>query len=217
MAELKKVNRRRFLKLAGGAVGAGMLACVGGGLIVLRQPKVETPTSACEGSDSREKVLVAYATRAGSTAEVADAIGRTLCEAGIAVDVLPARDVQDLSPYRAVVLGSAVYMGRMLRDASVSVNRHEATLSQMPVASFVVCVAAKDDTAEARAEASSYLQPVREVIAPVAEGIFARRILPENLPLAYRWAVQDWGDDIGDLRDWDAIATWGAELASAFG
>jgi menaquinone-dependent protoporphyrinogen oxidase len=56
------------------------------------------------------RVLVAYATKYGATAEIAEKMGQVLRQAGLQTDVLPADRVGDLAPYRAVVLGSAVYM-----------------------------------------------------------------------------------------------------------
>lgn len=63
------------------------------------------------------RVLVGYASKYGSTAEIAEAIGKTLRAAGLDVDVQRAGDVHSLDPYRAVVLGSAVYTARWRRDA----------------------------------------------------------------------------------------------------
>ena len=63
------------------------------------------------------RTLVAYASRAGSTAEVAEAIGRTLAEDGAQVDVRLVKEVADLSPYRAVVAGSAIQGGKWLPEA----------------------------------------------------------------------------------------------------
>ena len=64
-----------------------------------------------------DKVLVAYATKYGATAEIAEKIGQVLRETGMAVDVEPADRVGDLSSYRAVVLGSGVYVGRWRKEA----------------------------------------------------------------------------------------------------
>ena len=62
-------------------------------------------------------VLVATASKYGSTAEIAEAIGRALRENGVAADVRPVDEVGDLSGYMGVVLGSAVYVGRWLEAA----------------------------------------------------------------------------------------------------
>ncbi|HEX3608394.1 MAG TPA: flavodoxin domain-containing protein [Solirubrobacterales bacterium] len=56
------------------------------------------------------KVLVAHASRRGSTAEIAEAVAGTLRRGGVAADCEAAHDVKSLEPYGAVVLGSAVYM-----------------------------------------------------------------------------------------------------------
>jgi len=58
------------------------------------------------------QVLVAYATKHGATAEIADKIGQVLRQAGLRTDVLPTDHVSDLVAYKAVVLGSAVYIGK---------------------------------------------------------------------------------------------------------
>ena len=60
------------------------------------------------------KILVAYASRAGSTSRVAEAIGKTLAESGAQVEVRLMKDVKDPAPYRVVVAGSAIQGGRWL-------------------------------------------------------------------------------------------------------
>ena len=64
-----------------------------------------------------QKILVTYASRTGSTVGVAEAIGKTLIEGGAQVDVLPMKEVTDLSAYRAVVAGSAIQAGHWLPEA----------------------------------------------------------------------------------------------------
>ena len=87
------------------------------------------------------KILVTYASRAGSTAGVAQAIGNSLTEHNLEVDVCPMQDVHDLTPYRAVVAGSAIRYDRWLPEAVQFVERHQDDLSQKPFATFLVCLA----------------------------------------------------------------------------
>ena len=70
-------------------------------------------------------ILVAYATKHGSTAEIAEAIGADLRERGHAVDVTSAHDVHDVSTYDAVVVGSAVYLGHWQKDALQRPDRRQ--------------------------------------------------------------------------------------------
>ncbi len=215
MRSEKKMNRRKFLKIAGGVVGASTLACVGAGFLGTRQPKVDLPRTECRGDERR--VLVAYASRTGSTAEIAMAIGETLCEAGASVDVLPASQVTDLSPYGAVVVGSAAYMGRWLGDAVTCLRTHQDALKQLPVAYFTGCLTLQEDTEENRTTVAAYLDPVYEEIAvePVAVGLFAGRLDTSKVSFVYRLVIQKMGQSDADYRDWDAIAAWAGTLPEA--
>ena len=80
-----------------------------------------------------DKVLVAYGSKHGATAEIAEAIGRAIQEAGLTVDVLSADAVGSLSPYQAVVLGSAVYAGMWRKEAIQLLESQEEALAQVPV------------------------------------------------------------------------------------
>lgn len=83
------------------------------------------------------RILVTYASRAGSTVGVAEAIGQTLAESGAQVEVRPMQDVTDLTLYRAVVAGSAIQGKRWLPEAMQFVQVHRATLAQKPFAVFL--------------------------------------------------------------------------------
>ena len=120
-----------------------------------------------------DRILVAYATRAGSTAEVAQTIGKVLSAAGAAVDVCPVKEVGDLSPYRAVVLGSPIRMGRWLPEAFAFLKAHQAELSRVPVAYFVTCVTLTSNTVENRRTVDAYLDPARAILRPASVGLFA--------------------------------------------
>jgi menaquinone-dependent protoporphyrinogen oxidase len=208
-----KITRRRFLVVAGGAVGAATLAC--GGLTALNSqpPPIEFTQSSCGGeNEMSEKILVAYASKCGSTGTVAEAVGRTLCDNGTVVDVRLLKDVSDISPYRAVVLGSAARMGRWLPEAVKFVEMHQGTLSQMPVAYFTVCMTMVKDTEENRREATAYSDSVCEMVQPVDVGLFAGAMDYDKLSLPFRLIIKMMKVPEGDFRDWDAIHAWAADM-----
>ena len=79
------------------------------------------------------RILVAYATKAGSTAGIAEAIGAELTQMGLAVDVRRVEEVQDVSPYAALILGSAIYMGQWRKEAVEFGTAHAAEFRGRPV------------------------------------------------------------------------------------
>jgi menaquinone-dependent protoporphyrinogen oxidase len=161
-------------------------------------------------------VLVAYATKAGSTGEVAEAVGQALCASGAAVDVKPVKEVDDLDGYEAVVVGSAIRIGRWLPEAIRFVEANARTLAAMPVAYFQLSGFLQDDTPEKRQEAAAYLAPVRALVEPVSEGLFAGKIDYSTLSFFDRTIAKLVGSAEGDWRDRDAIRTWASDLRQAF-
>ena len=168
-----------------------------------------------------DKILVTYASRAGSTVGVAEAIGKTLSEKGLNVDVCPMTEVHDLTPYRAVVAGSAIRIDRWLPEAMDFLKRHQAALAQIPVATFLVCLAmsAKDPQTREKSKRSAlgWLQPVRELVTPVSEGLFAGGLNISKIkefwfrfPFRLIVLLGFWKE--GDYRDWDAIRGWANSL-----
>jgi len=100
-----------------------------------------------------DSVLIAYATRYGSTQEVAERIAATLRQAGLQVEVQAARQVRTLEGYRAVVLGAPLYIGSWLKDARRFLTKHQAALAQVPVAMFTLGpTRAEEDVAPIRTQ-----------------------------------------------------------------
>src|SRR3970282_2633114 len=120
-----------------------------------------------------DKILVTYASRAGSTGGVAEAIGKTLAESGAQVEVRPMKDVKDLAPYRAVVVGSAIQGGRWLPEAMRFMQTHRAALAQKPFAAFLVCMTMAMKRESWRRAVPDWMAPVRALVKPVKEGYFA--------------------------------------------
>ncbi|OGO15244.1 MAG: hypothetical protein A2Y93_02425 [Chloroflexi bacterium RBG_13_68_17] len=163
------------------------------------------------------KILVAYASRAGATAGVAEAIGKTLAEGGTLVDVRRMQDVSDLTPYRAVVAGSAIQAAQWLPEAVEFVRTHQAELSRKPFAVFLVCMTLAMRNPEYHKAVAGWLQPVRTLVKPVSEGLFAGVLDLAKIPslgdrLKFRISVALGVWTAGDHRDWNAIRTWAEGL-----
>jgi len=160
------------------------------------------------------RILVTYASRAGSTAGVAEAIGKTLSERGEQVDVLPMQEVKDLTPYRAVVAGSAIQNKQWLPEAMKFLQAHQSELAQKPFAAFLVCMTLAMRNGETyRPFVAEFLAPVRALARPVSEGYFAgvldiRKVPSFSNRLKFRLSVLFgiWSE--GDHRDWNAIRLW---------
>src|SRR3989304_3200212 len=132
--DLKKLDRRRFLA-AGGAIGiAAGLGLPGG---TGAKTGIEFVKSSCgEGNKAAARILVAYGSKCGSTGQVADAIAKELCAAGAAADARLLREAAALTPYQAVIVGSAVHNFKWLPEAAIFVNKNKALLAKIPVAYF---------------------------------------------------------------------------------
>jgi len=209
-----EIGRRRFLVLVGGAVSALTLPFDKAIALETRQPAAEFHQLGSEKDRKmKNRILVAYGSRCGSTGGVADAIGQVLSGGGAAVDVRLVKDVNDLSLYQAVIVGSAIRMGKWLPEAIEFVKTHEDAMSQITAAYFAVCMTLKDDTAENQSKALGYLDPVRKQFAhvkPVDIGLFAGAVDYKKLSFAYSLILKVKGVPEGDFRNWKAIRTWAA-------
>jgi len=159
------------------------------------------------------KILVAYATKAGSTAEVAAEIGRVVeSKSGCKVDVHPVDKLNGVDGYDAVIIGSGIRAGKWLPEATKFVERHRDALSRVPVAYFVVCLTLKDNTEENRRTVAAYLDPVCEMVQPVDVGLFAGAMDSSKLPFILRLMMKAMKAPQGDFRDWEGIRDWARQV-----
>jgi menaquinone-dependent protoporphyrinogen oxidase len=162
-----------------------------------------------------DRVLVAYASKYGATAGIAERIGQVLREADLPTDVLPAGQVRDLSPYSAVVLGSAAYMFHWRKEAARLLKKLEAGQAGRPVWLFSSGPTSETDT-EAFMEGAKLpkgLQPVADRIHPQDVAIFRGVLDLEKLNPFERWIMSRMKAPTGDFRDWDAIEAWARTIA----
>jgi menaquinone-dependent protoporphyrinogen oxidase len=160
-------------------------------------------------------VLVGYATRYGSTQEVAEAVAATLRECGLEVELQPLRDVRTLEGYSAVVLGASLYMYRWHKDARRFLSRHRKALEERPVAVFALGPVHdphdEEEWQNSRAQLDRALAKfpwLRLVGLEMFGGKYdpARLRFPINL-LAGK-------EPASDIRDWTAIRIWASNLVA---
>jgi menaquinone-dependent protoporphyrinogen oxidase len=160
-------------------------------------------------------VLVAYATTYGSTQEVAEAVADSLREAGLEVDLQPARKVRSLGGCDAVVLGAALYMFRLHRDARGFLSRNARALHERPVAVFALGPF-HDDEKEwqgAREQLDKELGKFPS-LDPVARRVFGGKFDPAALRPPWSLLPALKGLPASDIRDWAAVRAWAGELAA---
>jgi menaquinone-dependent protoporphyrinogen oxidase len=153
--------------------------------------------------------LVAYASKHGSTHEVADAIADTLRDEQLEVEVRDAGEVKDVSEYANVVLGTAVYMGRIRPEARDFLKRHGKELTGGRLALFAM---GPSDTEQksldaVRKELDKNLRKLPNA-EPAKVAIFGGVIDPSKLHFPFSRMPAS------DARDWDAIRAWAREVAA---
>jgi menaquinone-dependent protoporphyrinogen oxidase len=158
------------------------------------------------------KILIAYTSRKGSTAEIAQAIGRELEAAGNTVYVRDMKDITSLEGSRAVVIGAPVYMAKIEKGVEGFVARHREGLSRVPVAAFAVGIAPVDPRVGSVGEVLEKLRAALGPVKPVAVTMFAGRLELARMSFVERTMTGLMKVLTGDFRDWDAIKAWAREL-----
>lgn len=195
---------------------------------------------------AHKRILVAYATMAGSTAEVAQAVGEQIATRGTQVDVLPIGRVTDIEGYDAVVVGAPMIMG-WHREALRFLKKNHSVFQRIPVAVFVLAMSltktgetnvdgvfvtideelpklplqeGKFNFRERYARLENYLRPILKTIRPsrpVSIGVFGGRLEYGRLKWwAVLFAMLIIQAPAGDRRNWPAIREWAAHLPEEF-
>jgi len=187
----------------------------------LEKPEWAIEKSCGEDNMGGKKILVAYDTKYGSTATVAERIGDVLCEEGFQVDIKLARNVEssELAGYDGVIVGSGIIMEVWYPEALMFIYNNEDVLATKSVAYFIVCITMREDTEERRERATAhYIEPLYNLfstIVPDAEpGLFGGALDYDKLYF-FDWLAMmlffgpDYNDD---WRDFDKVAQWAVEV-----
>ncbi len=169
-----------------------------------------------QGERTMASVLVGYATRYGSTREVAEAVTATLQGAGLSVECRMLREVKSLEAYESVVLGAPLFLFRWHKDAHRFLAKHRSALSARQVAVFVL-----GPTHEPRDEQEwrdARVQIEKELaryswFKPVDLQKFGGKYDPTKLSGVVRWLAGK--TPATDVRDWAAIRSWAGGLGAA--
>ena len=164
------------------------------------------------------RILIAYASKYGSTAEIAEYVGQVLRNMGIEVDVSSVNAVNDISQYENIIIGSATRMDKLLSEAVKFATKNESKLRRMKTAYFIVGVTMKQNTPENREKVKGFLEPLYRIREPVSIGLFAGKI--DYSKVGFSWKVMAKLDksglmEEGDFRNWDTISKWANEIAPA--
>jgi menaquinone-dependent protoporphyrinogen oxidase len=168
---------------------------------------------------SGKKVLVAYDSKHGSTAMIAEKVGDVLCEKGFQVDIRPALHIDDISAYDAIVIGSPMYYANFLPGALGFLERHRTVLAVKDVAVFAVSSSVDKETGMveenlARMVNSSVLSkfPEIQIIEPI--GLMpGKYYFREIFPVEIINLKQSGFEEAGDLINFDIVRSWAEGLA----
>lgn len=164
-----------------------------------------------------KKVLVAYASKHGATAEIAEKISQVLREAGLQTTVMPVGQIDDLASFQAVIVGSAVYIGQWQKSAVKFLQGNQKQLAQRPVWLFSSGPTGRQAPPKSQASwlLPESLQPIASRIHPQDIAVFQGALDPEKLNFIEKTLIRKVGASVGDFRDWQAIAAWAEGITAA--
>ena len=160
------------------------------------------------------QVLVTFASKYGSTAEIAEKINRVLFEEGLHSEVKPVEQISDISQYNAIVLGSAVYFGKWFKPAATYLKNKEAELAKKDVWLFSSGPPGNEMKSLIGWRFPKDLQNIADRIKPSDIVVFNGSIDLNKLNSIEKMAMKALKAKSSDYRDWDAIKTWAKGIAT---
>ena len=165
------------------------------------------------------KILILYASKHGSTAEVAAYLADVLRKQNIAVDVTNAAEfTKDVLDYDAVIIGTGIYHGLWLNPLWYTVRRLSEQLAKIPVWGFALCVRVLEEDGDIHTWKHYMPHTVLQEINLQVFKFFGGRLLdltPNEISTFSERYDGQYLHRRGDFRDWDAIHQYGKEIATA--
>ncbi len=221
---MKNQSRRKFIadstKVIGGILVSTTLSK---GVLTAQTTEVlhtKFPESNCGSNNKGDlKILIAYASNSGSTAEVATAIGEALCEEGNTVETKWIKNVKAIDNYDAVIIGSPILYENWMPEAREFVKNNQSILKNMPVSYFITCMAMsrKEEAGLQQAiEYSDKLIALVPQVKPISVGRFAGVLDYSKIPfftsILVKVVMASHKVKEGDYRDWNAIRSWAKSI-----
>ena len=167
-------------------------------------------------------ILVAFASKYGSTQEVAEAIAAELRKAGATVTLERAQAVKTLEGYSAIVLGAPIYIGALHKDALNFLRQHRQELEKRRIAVFALGPTHDDEQERQQSRAMLDKELAKfPWLVPVTVELFGGRYEPSKLRfpdslIASLPASPLHDAPASDVRDWAAILAWAMSLVATF-
>jgi menaquinone-dependent protoporphyrinogen oxidase len=164
-----------------------------------------------------KKVLVAYATKSGSTREVAEFITKILDEKGLDAEILEMKTIKDVTPYQAFVIGAPMYMFHIIGDAHTFLKKHKKYIEKTPTAFFSLGPT-EDKEEDWKTIRGNFDQELTKYpwFQPVSKEVFGGKLDSSKLVFPYNLIPGKNQLPQGDLRDWNKIRAWTENLSSNF-
>lgn len=211
----KTITRRQFLTCLITGIGVTTLTCAGMGAIVTRRPvDIQFRKLTPNRNPMNPMALVTYASRAGSTMEIARVIALELEKRYFSVDICPINQVESLEGYSHIVIGSAIRMGSPLPEVKAFVNEHCSEFRSIPFACFAVHLQHDGEDKASQEARLTYLDPIRNQLRITHEAFFTGVYNPVKVSPIESLFGRLVKTPIGDFRDWEAIKGWGQLIFS---
>lgn len=160
-----------------------------------------------------QKILVAYATKCGSTREIAEFMIKVLQEKGLSADLGEMKNVKSVKGYDALILGAPMYMFRIIGDAHTFLKKQRKYIQNTPTAFFSLGPT-QDKEEDWKTVWGNFDKELSKYpwFQPVAKEVFGGRL--DSSKLVFPYNLLPGKDQLpqGDIRDWEKIKAWTESL-----